>query len=193
MAESVFIGIDLAWSEKNPSGWAVLKGDRDRAELVQVNTLTSYSAVLAQVKENLTASTLVVAIDAPLIVSNEKGQRPCETEIGRRYGAKGASCHSSNLSRCHASGPRLASELNSLGFSHAPNSAHSESHRIMLEVYPHPGLLELFQLPSILKYKKGNIATRRSGQRDLQQRLSKLLFLAPPLEFTPKLSEFLAT
>ena len=41
MTESVFIGIDLAWGETNPSGWAVLKGDQERAELVEVNTLPS--------------------------------------------------------------------------------------------------------------------------------------------------------
>jgi len=63
----------------------------------------------------------------------------------------------------------------------------------MLEVYPHPALLELFALPSILRYKKGNVATRRSGQRELQKMLSELSRFSPPLECTPKLSEFLAT
>jgi len=63
----------------------------------------------------------------------------------------------------------------------------------MLEVYPHTALLELFRLPSIVRYKKGNVAERRSGQRVLQRRLWELSRFAPPLECTPKLSEFLST
>lgn len=192
MTESVFIGIDLAWGETNPSGWAVLKGDQERAELVEVNTLPSCAAVLAHVKEHVTASTFV-AIDAPLIISNEKGQRRCETEIGRCYGARGASCHNSNLSSPrHATGVRLASQLESLGFKHAP-LARPEKQCVMLEVYPHPALLELFGLRSIIKYKKGKVASRRNGQADLQQRLRELSRFTPPLACTPGLSEFLAS
>lgn len=192
MTESVFIGIDLAWGETNPSGWAVLKGDQRCAELVEVNTLPSCEAVLARLKDHATAS-IVVAIDAPLIISNEKGQRRCETEIGRCYGAKGASCHSSNLSHCHPAGVRLASQLESLGFRHAPDLAHPENQRVMLEVYPHPALIELFRLRSIIKYKKGKVASRRKGQGDLQQRLRELSRFTRPLACTPSLSEFLAT
>lgn len=46
-------------------------------------------------------------------------------------------------------------------------------------------------MPSILRYKKGNVATKRTGQRDLQQRLKKLSVFAPPLRSTPRLSEYL--
>jgi predicted RNase H-like nuclease len=193
--DSVFIGIDLAWrGEKNPSGAAVLRGDRRRAQLVEVDaSLVSCSMVLAYVEEHATASTFV-AIDAPLVIGNQEGQRHCETLIGNRYGARHASCHTSNLSLYpQAASVHLASQLISQGFRHAPDLGHPENQRVMLEVYPHPALLELFGLPSIIKYKKGNVARRRSGQRELQQRLGELALLAPPLERTRTLSEFLAT
>ncbi len=62
----------------------------------------------------------------------------------------------------------------------------------MLEVYPHAALLELFQLPCIIKYKKGNVTRKRRGQQDLQHRLKELSLFSPPLESTPKLSEHLS-
>jgi predicted RNase H-like nuclease len=193
--EAVFIGIDLAWrGEKNPSGGAVLKGDRQRAQLIEVTaSLGSCSAALAYVEEHATASTFV-AIDAPLIISNQEGQRHCETLISKRYADRHGSCHSSNLSLYpQATSVHLASQLVSRGFRHAPDLAHPENQRVILEVYPHPALLELFQLPSIIRYKKGKVEERRSGQRELQRRLKELSLSAPPLECTPKLKEFLAT
>ena len=167
--EATFVGIDLAWrSDKNPSGGAVLRGNRQCARLIDITaSLASSPAVLSYIENHATAS-VCVAIDAPLIIPNKTGQRPCETLIGKRYGARHASCHSSNLSLYpQAASVHLASQLVSRGFRHAPDLAHPENQLVMLEVYPHPALLELFRLPSIIKYKKGNIARKRSGQREL--------------------------
>ncbi len=61
----------------------------------------------------------------------------------------------------------------------------------MLEVYPHPAIVELFQLPSIIKYKKGKAAQRCHGQQELQRRIGELSHFSPPLTTTPKLCEFL--
>lgn len=191
---AAFIGIDLAWrSEKNLSGGAVLRGDRRSARLIDVNaSLASCSAVLAYIEDHAAPAT-IVAIDAPLVITNERGQRRCETLISKHYGGRHASCHSSNLSLYpHAASVYLASKLVSRGFRHAPDEAHPENERVILEVYPHPALLELFRLPSIIRYKKVNVARRRSGQREVQQRLNELSHLAPPLESTPRLSEYLA-
>lgn len=193
--EATFIGIDLAWrSEKNPSGGAVLRGDRQSARLTDLTaSLPSCQAVLSYIENHATGSTCV-AIDAPLIMPNKTGQRPCESLISEQYGARHASCHSSNRSLYpEAASVHLASQLISRGFRHAPELKHLENQWVMLEVYPHPALIEFFRLPSIIKYKKGNIAQKRSGQRELQERLRELSFFAPPLEFTPRLSGFLAT
>jgi predicted RNase H-like nuclease len=97
VSEATFIGIDLAWRDGNkPSGAAVLEGDRQRARLVDAS-LVRYADVLGYVERHTIGST-VVAIDAPLVIRNETGQRPCETLISRSYGARQASCHTSNLS-----------------------------------------------------------------------------------------------
>ncbi len=192
VGEAAFIGIDLAWRDgKKPSGAAALKGDRQRARLVDA-ALVPCADVLAYVERHTRGST-VVAIDAPLVIRNETGQRHCETLVSRSYGAREASCHTSNLSLYRdAASVRLAAQLESLGFRHAPGVAHLEGEHVMLEVYPHAALLELFRLPRIIKYKKGNVTRRRCGQQDLQHRLKELSLFSPPVEATPKLSEQLS-
>ena len=193
MNQATFVGVDLAWHpEKHPSGVAVLKGDRQRAQLLCVDaSVLSVSALVEYVEKHATPTTCV-AVDAPLVIRNEVGQRRCETLLGRCYGAQHASCHSSNLSKYpDAPGVRLAQALSSRNFRHAPDSMPAKSERVMLEVYPHPALLELFRLSSIIRYKKGKVEQRRRGQRELQQCLNKLSDLNPPLDNT-ELSKFLA-
>ncbi|HEV2615350.1 MAG TPA: DUF429 domain-containing protein [Candidatus Acidoferrales bacterium] len=186
MSETTFVGIDLAWTEKNRSGVAVLTGDRCGAHLIDAD-LKDYADVLTYV-ENHTQDSTVIAIDAPLIIRNETGQRPCESALSKNYGSRHASCHSSNLSRHrNSTGTRLTAQLESLGFRHAPLLTHPLSGHVMLEVYPHPALVELFRLPHTIKYKKGNVTERRRGQRELQQRLGELSSLSPPLEMTAQL------
>jgi len=92
-----FIGVDLAWrSERNPTGIAILDGDQSGARLTLIDTLRAGMSVFERIIQESTPN-MVVAIDAPLVIKNEVGQRLCETEIGRRYGSRHASCHTSNL------------------------------------------------------------------------------------------------
>lgn len=169
-----FIGIDLAWrSDGNHTGGCVLRGDRSGAQLVCVSdSISTAEAVGAFVETHATAST-VIAIDAPLIIHNPTGQRPCETAVGKEYGARDASCHTSNL-RLYpkAASVALAAGLVANGYLHAP-TANSASHRVILEVYPHAGLVALFDLPKSLKYKKGTVAQKRAGLSTLAEHLRR--------------------
>ena len=89
-------GVDLAWqSERNPS--AIAYGVLNQNEL----TVTTIEPAVYGIDEVLTKLTDVsglhgVAIDAPLIINNPTGQRSCETGIGKEYGSRHASCHTSN-------------------------------------------------------------------------------------------------
>jgi predicted RNase H-like nuclease len=189
--DTTFVGLDFAWrGEKRPSGIAVFRGDRDGARLSDVRVIQS-TDVLAYVKGH-TEERIVVAIDAPLIISNKSGQRPCEKLIGKKYGARHGSAHTSNLSRFpDAASVRLATQLVALGFKHAPEVSSPGDERIILEVYPHSALLELFSLDRIIKYKKGCVGEKRRGQQEIQSYLRRLSSLSPPIISTPKLSAFL--
>ena len=116
-----FIGIDLAWkSDQNPTTVVVLSGGRSGANLCsRSDRLTSTEAILSFVLEH-SGPDSVVAIDAPLIITNESGQRACETLVGKEYSAREASCHTSNL-RLYpsASSVKLALALLRQGYNHA--------------------------------------------------------------------------
>ncbi|RYG39298.1 MAG: DUF429 domain-containing protein [Burkholderiales bacterium] len=112
-----------------------------------------------------------VAIDGPLVITNQTGQRCCERLIGVTYGSRKASCHTSNLHKFpNAAGVHLSSKLTEAGFQHlAPTSK-----KWQVECYPHPALIEIFGLPERLAYKKGSIDHKRAGQVELGRLLLSL-------------------
>lgn len=192
---ATFIGIDLAWSvEKNNTGVAVLRGDKSGAGLVESAAgVTSMSGVVGFVEKHA-IDTTVIAIDAPLIVKNRTGSRPCERLVGERFGKFHASCHSSNLARNpNPAGVRLVSELGALGFKHDLDltKANGRDGRWLFEVYPHPAMVVLFELEQIIKYKKGRVAERRAGLRQLRKHLQALTARAPGLKESPRLQALL--
>ena len=169
--QSRFIGIDLAWKpDVNPTGAVVLSGTRSGAEVADVaSDLRSFTAVLEYIEQHSTDET-VVAVDAPLIIPNSTGQRRCDHALSRAYGSRQASCHSANQTLLpNAASVRLEAELQTRGYRHI-----SLGSRTMLEVYPHAALVSLFDLPHIIKYKKGRVESKRSGLRELQSRLRTL-------------------
>lgn len=125
-----------------------------------------------------------VAIDAPLIIKNETGQRRCETLLSRMYGSRRASCHTSNLALYpDPDSVHLSVNLEGEGFRHLG----ATSEKWQIECYPHPALIELFDLVERHQYKKGKVGDRKRGQVALAlllQRLadSKILRLKVPGE-----------
>jgi predicted RNase H-like nuclease len=131
---------------------------------------------------------VVVAIDAPLVVLNLTGRRPCEREISRCFGAHHAAAHSSNLGlpafRAGVRGGRIAREL---GLSIDPSFEPGSAVRRAIEVYPHPAIVALFALPLTLKYKaKSGRATagRCAAFAQLLAHLEGLADASPPLDVT---------
>jgi predicted RNase H-like nuclease len=181
MVEKVFIGVDLAWrSDRNNTGAAVISGDRRGAQLVVAADPIYRLEEVRQFVSAQSGSVTVVAVDAPLIIPNATGQRLCETAVGSRYGARHASCHTSNQRRYPAStSVALADGLVAQGYVHATEA--QESGRILLEVYPHAAMVALFDLPRVLKYKKGTVAQKRQGLRTLAGHIRRLTAAKPAL------------
>lgn len=191
--KTTFIGIDLAWkSARNPTGGAVLNGDRLGARLEVLSTLSPDASVADFISSNTTANT-VVAIDAPLVIINDAGQRACETAIGKKYGSREASCHTSNLRLYpEASSTALTAALLGQGFAHVDPATTERSGRIMAEVYPHAAMVALWDLPKTIKYKRGSVAAKRVGLNTLRSHLTILRKAEPPLLRTGVLQELLS-
>jgi predicted RNase H-like nuclease len=190
-----FIGIDMAWRiDGNHSGIAVMEGDTAQVRLATVSAdVISMAAVVDFVSAH-SPPDAVAAIDASLIVKNTTGQRPCEKSLSVRFGKYDASCHTSNLGCPHATtGMKLVKELEKSGFSHNFDLAEAKqrSGKWIVEVYPHPAMVQLFRLDNIIKYKKGTPIQRRAGLEVLRQRLKDLADGSRGLVGSPTLTEVL--
>ena len=164
-----YIGVDLAWADRRPTGIAVLD---DGGRLVQVTAQLSDEQVVAALRPHVTGDCLV-AIDAPLVVTNPAGNRPCEAELNRDFARFDAGAHPSNTGRPEfADSPRGARLATRLGLDLDPAS---RGPRRAIEVYPHPATIALFGLGRTLKYKQ------KTG-RPLPQVKGELLRLVDLLE-----------
>jgi predicted RNase H-like nuclease len=165
----ILAGVDLAWhSEKNPS--AIAYGHLvDHVLSVSVIESVVYGVDSVFDRLNAIDGLQGVSIDAPLIINNSSGQRVCEREIGRAYGSRGASCHTSNTTLYpDAKSVYLSKRMFEAGFSHL------KGERWQIECYPHPAIIEIFGLNKRLKYKKGTVADKRAGQKTLSALLREL-------------------
>ena len=164
-----FVGVDLAWGERKPTGLAVLDDDGRLVHLSPVQTDDEIVEALAPYVEG----DCLVAIDAPLIVKNTTGNRPAEAALNRDFARFDAGAHPSNTTKPEFSrtprGARLSAQL---GLDMNPRSGRA---RRAIEVYPHPATVALFRLGRTLKYKN------KPG-RDLETLRGELLVLMGLIE-----------
>ena len=76
-----FVGLDLAWGEKNSTGVAAIDSD---GRLLHVGAAQDDASIEAAVSPYVSNDCLV-AIDAPLIVKNLTGHRPCEAALNHDF------------------------------------------------------------------------------------------------------------
>jgi len=157
MAQHHFMGIDLAWGNRNPSGLAILRWQEDvLQEVTPAQLLTTDEQICQAIAAQDNGGTLVIAIDAPLVVPNFSGERPVEGEMRRRFARFHAACHPANrqLLGDPPRGERLCTLLaQRLGVQVMPAPAQRQYCRVAFEVYPHAAMVRLFDLPRVLQYK----------------------------------------
>ncbi|WP_421844037.1 DUF429 domain-containing protein [Mycobacterium sp.] len=142
-----FVGIDLAWAGRNPTGIAVIDTD---GCLVRVGAAGDDAELMATLGPHVQDDCLV-AFDAPLVVNNPTGQRPAETALNRDFRRFEAGAHPANTGKPEfAEGPRAARLARRLRLDIDP---YSSAARRAIEVYPHPATVALFRLSRTLKYK----------------------------------------
>src|SRR4051812_46937295 len=166
-----FIGVDLAWGERRPTGVAVLDGT---GRLVHVSAQTDDDSIIGAMTPYAEGPCLV-AVDAPLVVENATGNRPAEAALNRDFARFEAGAHPANTARPEFSRvPRAARLAATLGLDTDPRS---RSPRRAIEVYPHPATVALFRLGRTLKYKD------KPGRRleQLREELLRLMGLVEGL------------
>ena len=191
-----FIGIDLAWSPRNRTGAAVVRGGAGGGTLVDSALLGGDPEIAAYVATWAGTGAAIVAVDGPLLVPNETGRRPGEAELSRAFGRYQAGAHPANRRRLAIDGvvrgEALVATLAAHGFTYAPAIAAGARAREVVEVYPHPAMVTIFELERTLKYKakpKRGAGERLAEWRRYLAYLDGLADADPPLRGQSALTE----
>jgi predicted RNase H-like nuclease len=167
-------GIDLAWKgETNPSSIAIGSIANNELLLEDIySEIIGMDACMHVLEKDKTIKG--IAIDASLIINNMNGFRNCELELNQLYRTKWASCYPTNLKLySDAFSVELSKALISLGFEYY------NGNKWQIECYPHASMIEIFGLPKRLSYKKGNVASKKEGQKQLASLILKLEHAQP--------------
>ena len=141
-------GIDLAWGNRARTGVALTD---ERGALLKSASVTTDE----QIAEFLSGtSPAVIAIDAPIIVTNASGMRECERDLSKDFRRFHAGTHPTNLSRPSMQPePRAKRLVLAHGWTTDVALSPGPMSPVALEVYPHSSMVGLFGLDRVLEYK----------------------------------------
>jgi predicted RNase H-like nuclease len=175
------VGVDLAWASRNRTGLCVVED----GHVLDSACVRSDDEITAWIRERAPGDVLV-AFDAPLVVTNRCGRRACETVIASAFARAHAGPYPANLTllRDHVRARHLARRL---GLSVAPRAVRRRPLRAAIEVYPHPALVVLLDRPDRLPYKARpgrSLAVRHAALCELAEGLERFKRADPPLDVT---------
>jgi predicted RNase H-like nuclease len=176
-----FVGLDLAWGEKNSTGVAAIDSD---GRLLYVGSAQDDESIEAAVSPYV-SNYCLVAIDAPLIVKNLTGHRPCEMALNHDFHRYEAGARPAFAEKPEFNDPRGARIATALTLDMDPLSSSS---RRAIEVYPHPATIALFGLEKTLKYKRGPFEVRQHELLELMTLIEGLDKATPRLRVNHNVS-----
>jgi predicted RNase H-like nuclease len=171
-----FLGIDFGWKSQ-PSGLCCLDWCNGSLAVLDLRRSHEVADILAWVDCWVpTQEGAIVAVDAPTLIPNATGMRLPDRLTHQYFGRYHAGCYPANLGLPFAQRTvQLGLSLEARGFDHAPELEPKRVGRFQIEVFPHPAIIHLFGLERILKYKKGNVADRRSELARLRNYIMNVL------------------
>lgn len=178
-----FIGIDLGWRSQ-PSGLCCLEWVDGQLQLLDLDRKDAIADILSWIDKSVQANEpAIIAVDAPTLIPNATGSRLPDKLSHKYFGKYHAGCYPANQNLLFAERTvNFGLELESRGFAHAPTIEPQKLSRYQIEVFPHPAIVNLFNLERILKYKKGRLNERRLELIKLQNYLLDILpCFSPPL------------
>jgi len=178
-----FIGIDLGWRSQ-PSGLCCLEWIDGQLQLLDLDRKAAIADILTWLDQTVKPDEpAIIAVDAPTLIPNATGSRLPDKLSHKYFGKYHAGCYPANKNLPFADRTiNFGLELESRGFAHAPTIEPQKLSRYQIEVFPHPAIVNLFNLERILKYKKGRLSDRRLELIKLQNYLLDILpSFSPPL------------
>ncbi|MTJ53520.1 DUF429 domain-containing protein [Anabaena sp. UHCC 0253] len=184
-----FIGIDLGWKSQ-PSGLCCLELRDGKLQLLDLDRQDSIADILTWIDKSVKLDeSAIVAVDAPTLIPNATGSRLPDKLSHKYFGKYHAGCYPANQNLAFAERTiNFGLELESRGFAHAPTIEPQKLGRYQIEVFPHPAIVNLFNLQRILKYKKGRLSDR---QLELIKLYNYILEVLPSISPHLHLSAFI--
>ncbi len=169
----VVLGIDAAWTTSNPSGFAIAvkEGEGWRVKAVAAswpdferlafngssdrgNSLPCAFRLIEATKALTSMWPDVVAVDMPMARSSISGRRCSDNKISSVYGSRHCATHSPSSRRPGEISDQLREGFENLGI---PLRTETFATPGLIEVYPHPAIVELTGAARRLPYKVGKI------------------------------------
>ena len=159
MKKMRYLGLDLAWAPRNSSGGAVLEPtDSGEVRLISTSQLRTHEDVLGWLSRNRGQWNAIVAVNAPVVVENSGGQRPCDLQLQQHFGRYQVDDHQVNI--VSAGHPRtMGKAMFRMGFDPDPQA---DGDRV-IETYTQPAQILLFDLDRPIRLKHGPMGARRDA------------------------------
>jgi predicted RNase H-like nuclease len=150
VADTRFLGVDLAWREGDPgrqaneTGVAVISGD---GRVLEAGWTRGVGPTIGWADAAAGDGDAVMFVDAPLVVRNDWGQRLCETQVGQRYGRWKVSANSTNTHSPRLAGVQFLRLAERSGWRYDDGSAGPPSGgHLVCETYPYATLVGAAEL-----------------------------------------------
>ncbi|BAT56231.1 hypothetical protein NOS3756_52340 [Nostoc sp. NIES-3756] len=184
-----FIGVDLGWKSQ-PSGLCCLQLIDGKLEILDLDRQDAIAHIFTWIDTWVQPKEpALIAVDAPTLIPNPTGSRLPDKLTHKYFGKYHAGCYPANQGLPFADRTiNFGLELESRGFVHAPTIEPQKLGRYQIEVFPHPAIVNLFNLDRILKYKKGRLSERRLELVKLYQYIVDILPTFEPALCVKKLA-----
>lgn len=177
MSARTVLGIDAAWTARQPSGVALAAEHDGRWRLVAAEpsyghfvaqaageaaparaagALPDPAALIAAARALTGSAPDLVAIDMPLARFPIIGRRAADNEVSRTYGGRKCGTHSPSAERPGAISDALTRDFSACGY---PLLTQQTAAPGLIEVYPHPALVEFTGAAERLPYKHAKTRT----------------------------------
>ncbi|MBM3091833.1 DUF429 domain-containing protein [Ensifer sp. T173] len=117
-------------------------------------SLPDATAIIEAASDKVGTPVDLVAIDMPLSMTPITGRRASDNMISSLYGARHASTHTPSVTRPGKLSDELRIGFNDIGY---PLAVEDPAGRVLIEVYPHPALIELADAERRLPYKASKV------------------------------------
>ncbi len=175
-----FVGIDLSWTGKYPSGLCVLVGDKKNVFCTKI-IAQQFTALELVEQINTLGEKIIVSVDAPLVTTERRQAEKLLNHLFRKAKAPAYPATPKILEKFNFhEGPKIAELLKKHEFELDPQKIlnGSKKKKIAFETYTHAAHIRLFDIAERIPYKrrKGrSIVFIKNELKKYQQHLLKIL------------------